>query len=114
SNWKDSPREGPGHRPMSADKLRLAVLGSGEGTTYEALAEACRSWLPAEIVCVVASKPGIGLIERAKKRGLAAVVAHETPDLLRACRDSGAQLVCLAGWLRKLDPEFIKSYEGKV
>jgi phosphoribosylaminoimidazolecarboxamide formyltransferase/IMP cyclohydrolase len=95
-------------------RLKLAVLGSGEGTTFQALAEACRSWLPADIVLVAASRPGIGLLERAKKLGLEAKVLEEPKELLKACKSSGAELVCLAGWLKKLEPEFVKAYEGRA
>lgn len=55
-------------------RLRIAVLLSGEGTTFERLCEAIDAGqVPGEIVLVVASKEKAGGLARAARRGIPAV-----------------------------------------
>lgn len=54
--------------------LRIAVLLSGEGTTFERLCEAIDAGqVPGEIVLVVASKEKAGGLARAQRRGIPAL-----------------------------------------
>ena len=56
--------------------LRVAVLLSGSGTSLENLFEHIEAGLPAEVVCVVASKASAFGLERARNRG---IPAHAVP-----------------------------------
>jgi formyltetrahydrofolate-dependent phosphoribosylglycinamide formyltransferase len=98
--------QGPGQR------LRLAVLLSGNGTTLQNLLDrsAARS-LPAEVVLVVANRADAFGLQRAEQAGVPAYVverrdhgsreefSHAIFDL---CRRHRADLVCLAGFLQLL------------
>ncbi|HYB78289.1 MAG TPA: formyltransferase family protein, partial [Thermoplasmata archaeon] len=54
--------------------LPVAVLVSGEGTTFEGLAElAAGGHLPIRICLVVSDRPNIPAIERARRRGIPTV-----------------------------------------
>lgn len=89
---------------------RIAVLVSGGGTTLENFAvRIADGRLDAEIAHVIASKPGIRAIERCKRHGLDVSVipwqgAHGarafSERITRAVEDAGADLVCMAGFLR--------------
>ena len=58
---------------MSA-RLRIGVLLSGEGTTFESLCEAIDAGrVPGDVVVVIASKPQAGGLARAARRGIPAV-----------------------------------------
>jgi len=65
------------------DPLRVAVLLSGEGTSLENLFEQIESGaLDAQIVAVISSKPNAGGLERAQRRGIAALAIprNQYPD----------------------------------
>lgn len=90
-----------------ARPLRVACLVSGGGRSVMNLQDRIeRGELPASIVLVLATRPGVGAIERARARGLAvaelAPHPRETLDdrVDAALRASGADLVVLAGYLR--------------
>ncbi len=89
--------------------LRIGVLLSGEGTSFENLAECIDAGgAPAEIVVVVASKEKAGGLERARRRRIPAVAVPRKrhPDV-RAFNDAihsileehGADFVALLGFL---------------
>lgn len=66
------------------DRLRVAVLLSGEGTSLENLLELAESGdLPAEIALVIASKSKAGGLERARRRHIPAVAVprRDHPDV---------------------------------
>ena len=103
---------------------KLAVFASGEGTNFQALVDASRSgWLPAQVALLVASKKDIGALRRAKEAGIDSVVLEVSAfgsaeaygaALAQACRDKGADFICLAGWLQLLPPSFIKAFPGRI
>ncbi len=110
--------------PLVPLPARLAVLLSGRGSNFEAIAEACRRGdLPARIVLVVSDNPSATGLVRARERGLAAVAisrksfgdkrSHEAA-IVRAIEDSGADLVCLAGFMRLLSPEFVERFRMRI
>ncbi len=94
------------------DPLPIAVLLSGGGTTLQNLIDRIgdRS-LPARIVKVIANKPGMRGIDRARSAGLDTeviqrrefpTVAAFSDRIFDRCRAAGAKLVCLAGFLQLL------------
>ena len=102
---------------------RLAVLLSGRGSNFEALADACDSGaLPARIVLVLSDRTDAAGLEKARARGLAAAAeergaetraAHEA-RLAARIEASGADLVCLAGFMRVLSPAFVARFERRI
>ena len=89
--------------------LRIGVLLSGAGTSFENLAERIDAGeVPAEIVVVVASKEKAGGLERARRRGIPAVAVPRKrhPDvgafndaIHTALEEHGAEFVALLGFL---------------
>jgi phosphoribosylglycinamide formyltransferase-1 len=104
---------------------RLAVLLSGRGSNFEAIAEAAAAGrIPdAEIVAVVSDVPTAPGLARARQRGLPGFAvdrrqfpsrrAHEGAvlNILDAARPD---LVCLAGYMRLLSPEFVARWRGRI
>jgi phosphoribosylglycinamide formyltransferase-1 len=90
-------------------RLRIGVLLSGEGTSFENLAERIDAGeVPAEIVVVVASKEKAGGLDRARRRGIPAVAVprRRYPDvgafndaIHAALEAHGADFVALLGFL---------------
>ena len=106
-------------------KHRIAILLSGRGSNFEAIADAVdRGAVPnAEIVAVLSDVPDAPGLARAKARGLPALAvdrrefasrrAHE--DAMLAMLDGrGTELICLAGYMRLLSPEFVRRYRGRI
>ncbi|MFT3708115.1 MAG: phosphoribosylglycinamide formyltransferase [Archangium sp.] len=96
---------------------RIAVLASGSGTNFQALAE------QVEIALVVCNVPGAKVLERAKTAGVEAVVidhkqftSREAYDekVVAALRDHRIDLVCLAGYMRLVTPTFLRAFAGRV
>ena len=79
-----------------AGLTRVAVLLSGRGSNFVALAEACaRGEVPAEIVLVVSNRPDAPGLERARERGIPAAaipgkgLPREEHERLRRRGDRG-------------------------
>jgi phosphoribosylglycinamide formyltransferase 1 len=103
---------------------RLAILLSGRGSNFEAIADAVEAGrIPdAEIVAVVsdvAEAPGLtiarerGLPAFAVPRGAETRSAHED-RVLRILDDARPDLVCLAGYMRVLSPAFVDRWRGRI
>lgn len=100
-----------------AAPLRLGCLVSGGGRSVMNLQDLVeRGELPATIAIVLATKPGVAAIERARARGLrAAEIAPDPRATLddrvdEALRAAGVDLVVLAGYLRLFRPS---SWRGR-
>jgi phosphoribosylglycinamide formyltransferase-1 len=102
----------------------IAVLVSGGGSNLQALIDAVEAGeIPARISLVVAGKPGIFALERAKKHGIDSVcicrrdfadqLGHDAA-LLQALRGCGADLVVLAGYLSILGEELVREYRNRM
>ncbi len=107
---------------MAASRLRLAVLLSGSGTTLQNLLDRIQAGtLPAEVVAVISSVPGVFGLERAKNAGIPTTVITRkgagsleafSQAIFDACRSSQADLVCMAGFLQLI--QVPDDFLGKV
>jgi phosphoribosylglycinamide formyltransferase-1 len=105
-------------------KLRLAVMISGSGTNLQALIDACAAPdYPAEIQVVISNRPNAKGLERAEKAGIKAIaIDHKEfetresfEDAIHDClKDHNTQLVCLAGFMRILNAEFVNRWKDRM
>jgi phosphoribosylglycinamide formyltransferase 1 len=106
-------------------KVSIGVLASGGGSNFEALACAVREGkIPgADIGLLIVNKPGAGALDRAKRLGIEALVLEPKsfPDRASfydraadAFDRRGVRLICLAGFLLKLEPNFLRRFPGRV
>ncbi len=106
-------------------KRRLAILVSGRGSNFESIADAVDSGaIPnAEIVAVVSDVPQARGLARARERGLPAFVFDRERFPSRRAQEGAIlaeldqvrpDLVCLAGYMRILSPEFVLRYRGRI
>jgi len=105
-------------------RLKTAVLISGRGSNLQALLDAAgRTDYPAEVVLVISNLADAYGLERARLAGVATcVIDHKAfPD--RAAFDaavdaelrrSGAELICLAGFMRLLGPAFANAWRDRL
>lgn len=114
---------------MSSDleavrRARLGILISGRGSNMVALADAVRDErIPnAEIAIVISDKPDAAGLARAKERGIETLVIERRGrqrkehdrEMVSALSEKTVDLVCLAGYMRLLSPEFIAVYQDRI
>ncbi len=106
------------------DPIRLGILLSGRGSNFLAMAESIREGvLPgvqiAVVISNVAEAPGLA---KAREMGLPSAVfvsqgrkrAEHDADLTACLQAHHVDLVCLAGYMRLLSPEFIAAFPNRI
>ncbi len=102
--------------------MTLAVFVSGNGSNLQSLLDAAAGGVIPRVALVVGNVPCKGL-ERANAAGIdARLIPHgsfpsrEAFDaaLVQAVRGAGADLVCLAGFMRVLSSTFLEPFAGRV
>lgn len=106
-------------------KKRVAVLISGRGSNMAALIEAAKApAYPAEIALVLSNIADAGGLDTARKAGIeTAVIDHKPFGKDRAAFDRAMHdvliahnidLVCLAGFMRLLTPDFVALWTERM
>ena len=106
-------------------RARVAVLISGRGSNMAALIEAAKDpAYPAEIVLVLSNIADAGGLDIAQAAGIeTAVIAHAPFGKDREAhermidarlRQSGVQIVALAGYMRVLTPYLVETWAGRM
>ena len=105
-------------------KKRIGVLLSGRGSNFEALADSVAAGrIPnAEIAIVLSNREGAPEIERARARKIDARaipskgLEREAYDklVMAALEEKKVDLVCLAGYMRLLSPQFVAAFRGRI
>jgi len=111
---------------MSERTFRVGVLGSGKGSNFVALAEACAAGrIPAEVAVVLSDVPEAAILERARERQIPArfippgqfrTKLDEAAEraYIEALRAAGVDLVALAGFMRVLKGDFLRAFPGRI
>lgn len=114
---------------MSSDsaterRARIGILISGRGSNMVALVDAVRDErIPnAEIAIVISDQTNAAGLAKAAERGTETLVierrgrprAEHEREIVAALRAKNIDLVCLAGYMRMLSPEFIAAYRGRI
>ena len=104
--------------------MRIAVLASHEGTTLQAVLDACASGeLPAEVSLVISNNSSSGALRRARESGVDTLhlsgKTHPDPGdadlaLLEALTERQIDWVLLLGYMKKLGPETVKHFHGRI
>lgn len=103
---------------------RLGVLLSGRGSNFQALVDAVQAGrLAASIVVAIANRPDAAGLARARQAGIEALyLGHRDypsrDDFDRALagelRRRSVDLVCLAGFMRRLGPAMLEAYPERI
>ena len=104
--------------------LRIGVLVSGNGTNLQAILDACACGdIAGGVVLVISSSGKAFALERARRAGVPTVVlapkefsdrASYDVRLIELLRCAQVELVCLAGFLRILTPQFVEQFAGRI
>ncbi len=107
----------------AAHPLPIVVLISGNGSNLQAIINAIRAGLPAEIRAVISNRPQAYGLSRAREAGIPADVIdhHDYTDrnsfdqaLMARIDHYQPKLVVLAGFMRILTDEFVNHYHGRM
>jgi len=104
--------------------MNLALLSSHHGSNLQAVLDACRTGrLPARPCVVISNNRDSEALRRAEREGVPGYHlsnrTHPQPQLLDAAIAQALQrhetdLVILAGYMRKLGPETLAHYQGRI
>jgi phosphoribosylglycinamide formyltransferase-1 len=104
--------------------LRIGALASHEGTTLQAILDACADGsLPARVVAVVSNNSDSGALGRARAAGAEALhfssKTHPDAEVLdgaitNALAELGVEVVMLVGYMKKLGPQLLSRYQGRI
>jgi len=104
--------------------MKIGILISGRGSNMVALVDAAKSGeIPdSEVVAVISDNPDAAGLSKARDRGVEALVierkgrSREDHDLeiVSALREREVDLVCLAGYMRLLSPEFVNAFPARI
>ena len=105
-------------------KKRVAILISGGGSNMVALARDMDASHPGEPVLVLSNNPDAGGLTKATDMGIPTAVVDHRPfngdraafeaKLHAALLAANPDIICLAGFMRILTPEFTAKWEGKM
>lgn len=104
---------------------RIGVLVSGGGTNLQAIIDAIEAGdiTQTKIVVVISNKENAFALERAKKHNIEPLFidpklfsnrVEYNQKLAEEMENRQVNLICLAGFLLKLEPNFIRQFKGKI
>ena len=104
--------------------MKIAILISGRGSNMRALLDACtQADYPAECVLVLSNRPDAAGLKVAEAYDIPTQVIDHTrfadrtafEDALdSALNEAGAELICLAGFMRLLGSDFVNRWRDKI
>ncbi|WP_369019312.1 phosphoribosylglycinamide formyltransferase [Thermatribacter velox] len=109
---------------MTDNLGKIVVLASGRGTNLQALIDASKeNYFNGYISLVISDNPRAYALERARLAGIPTVVLDYASfpskkeyekKLLAVLQEENPDLICLAGYMRILGKEIIKSFPHKI
>jgi phosphoribosylglycinamide formyltransferase 1 len=105
--------------------LHLAVLGSGRGSNFQAILQAIgEGRLPSTCVClVISNNSDAGILSVARSAGIPAMHMSQkqypteaafADALLGVLRSHAADLIVLAGYMKRVPPRVVREYRDRV
>lgn len=108
----------------AAQKKRVAILISGGGSNMVRLVESMGVDHPAEPVLVLSNTPGAGGLDKARALGVPTAMVDHRPykgdrpafeaALQTALEEARPDILCLAGFMRILTPDFTGRWAGRM
>ena len=104
--------------------LQLGFLASHRGTNMQAILDACKTGrLQARPRVAISNNSDSGVLQRARKAGVPSAhlstYTHPEPGaldraILALLQAYGVEVVCLAGYMKRLGPRTLAAYRGRV
>jgi len=103
---------------------RVAILLSGGGSNMVALLDSMTGDHPARPCLVLSNDPNAGGLTKAAARGVAVAAVDHRPfkgdraafeaELIKPLIDAKPDILCLAGFMRVLTPDFVARWHGRM
>lgn len=104
--------------------LKIAVFASGNGSNFEAIAQAClKGRLDARVALCVCDRPGAYVSERARRlnvpvlelkpKSFASKEEYEK-EILSYLKKYEINFICLAGYMRIIGEVLLSAFSGKI
>ncbi len=115
------PRKSPTKSPSGPKRKRVAVMASGGGSNFEALATAAQDSY--EVALCVTNKPNAGVRDRGRSLNIPSMVigrADATSDadqaafLLQIFDKFDIDMIALAGYLKLIPSEVVSAYQNRI
>jgi phosphoribosylglycinamide formyltransferase-1 len=109
-----------------SNPFRLGVLGSGKGTNFVAIADACAAGkISAEVAIVLSDVESAGILSHARERKIPAqfippgkfrtkLDEEAERAFVKVLQDAKVDLIVLAGFMRVLKGDFLRAFEGRI
>lgn len=104
--------------------MKIGILISGRGSNMVALVDAVKSGeIPdSEVVAVISDKADAAGLAKAAERGVPTVVVERKgrtreehdAEIISELRKRGVELVCLAGYMWLLSPDFVRAFPNRI
>ncbi len=106
--------------------FRIGVIGSGKGSNFVAIADACAAGkIPASIALVLSDVESSGILAHARDRNIPArfiapgkfrtkLDEESENSYIRALQEASVDLIVLAGFMRVLKGDFLRAFEGRI
>ncbi len=104
--------------------MNIGILISGRGSNMVALVGAVKSGeIPdSNVAVVISDRSGAAGLEKSRERGVESVVIERNDrtreehdaEIISELNKRDVELVCLAGYMRLLSPQFIQAFPNKI
>jgi phosphoribosylglycinamide formyltransferase 1 len=104
--------------------MRLGVLASGNGSNFEAIAQAIADQiLNASLQVVIYNNPDAKVVQRADRWQVPSVLLNHRQfpsrevldaEIVRALQQADVNWVIMAGWMRVVTPVLINAFPGRI
>ena len=104
--------------------MNIAVFCSGNGSNFQAIVDSVkRGEIKAKIGLMVCDNPEAFVLKRAKGEGIESLLVErknfKTKDefeaeIIENLEKENIELICLAGFMRLLSPQFVQKYRNKI
>lgn len=110
--------------PCGDAPLLLGIMASGNGSNFEAIATAiANQQLQAQIQVLIYNNPGAGVVERAARWGVPAVLLNHREfasrevldqEIVRTLQQFQVEWVVMAGWMRRVTQVLIDAFPDRI
>lgn len=99
-------------------KCNIAIFASGGGSNAEQILQHFENKEVADVACIVSNQPNAGVLDRAIKYGVRAIVHNELDlqegRLLEMMKKLQVDFIVLAGYLKKIPEDLIQAYPNRI
>lgn len=94
--------------------MNICVFASGKGSNFLSILNSIKKKeLSSEVAAFVTDRKGCGAELIAKENNIN-TFSFKSPDLITSLKNLNVDFIVLAGFLKKLDENFIKAFENKI